>query len=83
MRLGLSGWLTKHALATPLMPLALLASLLLGLLALGSIPREEEPQISVPMVDIHIEANGLDATDARQIGKPSGVAVDGGAKGGR
>lgn len=67
MRLGLSGWLTKHALTTPLMPLALLASLLLGLLALGSIPREEEPQISVPMVDIHIEANGLDATDAVEL----------------
>ena len=67
MRLGLSGWLTRHALATPLMPLVLLASLLLGLLALGFIPREEEPQISVPMVDIHVEANGLSATDAVEL----------------
>lgn len=67
MRLGLSGWLTQRALATPLMPLFLLAALLLGLLALGAIPREEEPQISVPMVDIHVEANGLNANDAAEL----------------
>lgn len=67
MRLGLSGWLTQRALATPLMPLFLLAALLLGGLALKAIPREEEPQISVPMVDIHVEANGLSADDALEL----------------
>jgi len=66
-RLGLSGWLTKGALATPLMPLVLLASLLLGVLALGAIPREEEPQISVPMVDIQVSANGLAAADVVEL----------------
>ena len=66
-RLGLSGWLTKGALATPLMPLVLLASLLLGALALGAIPREEEPQISVPMVDIQVSANGLAAADVVEL----------------
>jgi multidrug efflux pump subunit AcrB len=67
MKLGLSGWLTKAALATPLMPLFLIASILLGSLALSAIPREEEPQISVPMVDIHVQANGLSAADAVEL----------------
>ncbi len=75
-RLGLSGWLTQGALATPLMPLFLLASIFLGLLALGAIPREEEPQISVPMVDIHVDANGLSAADAVElVTKPLEVIV--------
>ena len=67
MKLGLSGWLTKAALATPLMPLFLIASILLGSLALSAIPREEEPQISVPMVDIYVQANGLSAADAVEL----------------
>ena len=31
----------------------------MGLLALATIPREEEPQISVPMVDIMVSAPGF------------------------
>ena len=38
-----------------------------GLVALLTIPREEEPQISVPMVDIVVEANGLQAPDAVEL----------------
>ncbi len=67
MKLGLSGWLTKSAMGTPLTPLFLLTALIVGLLALAAIPREEEPQISVPMVDIHISANGLKAPDALEL----------------
>ena len=52
---------------TPLTPLFLLTALIVGLLALAAIPREEEPQISVPMVDIHISANGLKAPDALEL----------------
>ena len=36
-------------------------------MALTSLPREEEPQISVPMVDIHIQAPGLRAEDAVKL----------------
>ena len=50
MNLGISGRLTKATIQSPLTPLFLLASLIAGLIALAAIPREEEPQISVPMV---------------------------------
>ncbi|MDP1642291.1 MAG: hypothetical protein Q8L59_08915 [Phenylobacterium sp.] len=52
MNLGISGRLTQATIHSPLTPLALLAAIAVGLMALMSIPREEEPQISVPMVDI-------------------------------
>jgi len=67
MKLGIAGSLTRSFISSPLTPLFLLASLALGLIALVALPREEEPQISVPMVDIHIEANGLNAEDAVKL----------------
>ena len=71
MNLGLSGRLTKATIRSPLTPLFLLAAIAVGLLALVSIPREEEPQISVPMVDIMVAASGLRAPDAVElVGKP-------------
>ena len=65
--LGLSGHLARHFIASPLTPLVLLAGLALGLIALASLPREEEPQISVPMVDIFVSADGLKAEDAVKL----------------
>ncbi len=71
MNLGLSGRLTKATIRSPLTPLFLLAAIAVGLLALVSIPREEEPQISVPMVDIMVAVPGLRAPDAVElVGKP-------------
>ena len=71
MNLGLSGRLTKATIRSPLTPLLLLAAIAVGLLALVSIPREEEPQISVPMVDIMVQAPGVRAPDAVElVGKP-------------
>jgi len=71
MNLGISGRLTRASIKSPLTPLILLAAIAVGLLALVSIPREEEPQISVPMVDIMVAAPGLRAPDAIElIGKP-------------
>jgi multidrug efflux pump subunit AcrB len=67
MKLGLSGRLTRFTIASPLTPLFLLAAIAVGLLALVSIPREEEPQISVPMVDIQVAAPGLAAADAVEL----------------
>jgi multidrug efflux pump subunit AcrB len=66
-RLGLSGALARAFIRSPLTPLLLLAALSLGLLALVALPREEEPQISVPMVDIHVRADGLSAADAVEL----------------
>ena len=67
MKLGLSGHLTQSTIRSPLTPLFLLAALAVGLIALLTIPREEEPQISVPMVDIRINADGLKAPDAIEL----------------
>jgi len=66
-RLGLAGYLTKGFIRSPLTPLLLLAALALGLIALIALPREEEPQISVPLVDIHVRADGLRAVDAVKL----------------
>ncbi len=65
--LGIAGGLTRAFITSPLTPLFLLASFALGLVALLTLPREEEPQISVPMVDIHIQAAGLKAEDAVKL----------------
>ena len=62
--LGIAGALTRAFIASSLTPLFVLAALAAGLVALGALPREEEPQISVPMVDIHVQAQGLRAEDA-------------------
>ena len=67
MKLGISGNLTKAFIASPLTPLILLSALMLGGIALVQLPREEEPQISVPMVDIQIRADGLKAQDAARL----------------
>ncbi len=67
MKLGLSGLLTRSFIASPLTPLLLLAALVMGSLALVELPREEEPQISVPMVDILVTANGYKAKDAIEL----------------
>jgi multidrug efflux pump subunit AcrB len=66
-KLGIAGGLTRAFITSPLTPLLLLASLALGLVALVTLPREEEPQISVPMVDIHLQAAGLRAEDAVEL----------------
>ncbi|MGF1619955.1 MAG: efflux RND transporter permease subunit [Rhodomicrobiaceae bacterium] len=66
-RLGISGQLTRAFIDSPLTPLMLLAAFALGLVALLALPREEEPQISVPMVDISVRADGLKAEDAVKL----------------
>ncbi|MCG6885529.1 MAG: efflux RND transporter permease subunit [Silicimonas sp.] len=65
--LGIAGALTRGFIASPLTPLFLIAALVVGLMALVTLPREEEPQISVPLVDIMIRADGLKAQDAAKL----------------
>jgi multidrug efflux pump subunit AcrB len=67
MKLGLSGHLTRTFIGSPLTPLLLLAAIIVGSIALVALPREEEPQISVPMVDIVVTANGYKAADAVEL----------------
>ncbi len=78
MRLGISGRLTQATIRSPLTPLFLMAALVAGLIALMVSPREEEPQISVPMVDIVVNADGLKAADAVElVTKPLEAIVKG------
>ncbi|MBW8282704.1 MAG: efflux RND transporter permease subunit [Rhizobium sp.] len=65
--LGIAGGLTKAFITSPLTPLFLITAFALGLVALLTLPREEEPQISVPMVDIIVQADGLKAEDAVKL----------------
>jgi len=66
-KLGISGRLTRTFIASALTPLLLIAALAMGVVALIVMPREEEPQISVPMVDIFVSAAGLKAEDAVKL----------------
>ena len=52
MEKGLSGNIAKAFITSKLSLLLMVAFLLLGAFSIFSIPREEEPQIEVPMVDI-------------------------------
>lgn len=71
MKLDISGSITRGTIRSPLTPLFLLTALAVGLIALLTIPREEEPQISVPMVDMLVSAPGLKAPDVvEQVTKP-------------
>ena len=76
--LGIAGGLTKAFINSALTPLFILAALAAGIVALVSLPREEEPQISVPLVDIHVQAQGLKAEDAvKLVTEPLEVIVKG------
>ncbi|MGE0253635.1 MAG: efflux RND transporter permease subunit [Alphaproteobacteria bacterium] len=78
MKRGLSGWLAGVSIRSPLTPLFLLAAVAFGVVGLLLIPREEEPQISVPMVDVHVRADGLAAPDAVElVTKPLEAIVKG------
>ena len=49
---GFAGKLAQGFVNSKLTPLGIIASLLLGFLAVVLLPREEEPQIKVPMIDV-------------------------------
>ncbi len=67
-------WLSRMLAVTiegPLPLLILFAALIGGIIALVITPREEEPQIVVPLADVFVSAPGLDARQIeRQIATP-------------
>src|SRR5665647_758591 len=63
---GFAGRLTAAFIGSKLTPIGLIASLLLGLLALFLLPREEEPQIKVPMIDVMVAMPGATAKEVEQ-----------------
>lgn len=57
-KLGFAGKIAKAFINSKLTPLIVVASLLLGVFAVKMTPREEEPQISVPMIDVYLPLPG-------------------------
>lgn len=57
-KLGIAGNIAKAFINSKLTPLIVLAALLLGVYAVLVTPREEEPQIVVPMIDIYLPLPG-------------------------
>jgi len=55
---GFAGGLARAFINSKLTPLGIIASLLLGFLAVVLLPREEEPQIKVPMIDVMVAMPG-------------------------
>ena len=63
---GAAGRLASFFLNSSLTPLLILVSLLLGLGATLILPREEEPQITVPMADVMVSMPGASAEEVEQ-----------------
>ncbi len=57
-RLGMAGAIARTFITSKLTPLIAVASILLGAGAVWLLPREEEPQIVVPMIDVAVEMPG-------------------------
>ncbi|MBT4291553.1 efflux RND transporter permease subunit, partial [bacterium] len=53
-KFGVAAKLAKGFIDSKLTPLLIIATLLLGMFALSLTPREEEPQIIVPMIDVMV-----------------------------
>lgn len=60
---GLAGAFARSFINSKLTPLLMMASVLLGVLAVFLLPREEEPQIKVPMVDVMVGVPGSTAKE--------------------
>jgi multidrug efflux pump subunit AcrB len=65
--IGASGSIARAFLTSKLTPLLVLASLALGLMAVVATPREEEPQIVVPMIDVMAAWPGASAADVERL----------------
>ena len=66
-KLGMAGHIASTFIHSPLTPLLLVACLALGLLGIFITPRQEDPQISVPMVDIFFRFPGASAEQVASL----------------
>src|SRR5438477_1830963 len=70
-RLGPAGRFAHAWIGSKLTPLIIAGSLLIGGFAVWKLPREEEPQIIVPMIDIFVEMPGASAREVEErVTKP-------------
>ena len=63
---GPAGKIARFFIDSKLTPLIIIASILLGIAAVIALPREEEPQIIVPMIDIFVHMPGASAKEVEQ-----------------
>jgi multidrug efflux pump subunit AcrB len=69
--IGTAGKIAKTFIKSKLTPLIVIASLILGVFAVIVTPREEEPQIVVPMIDVLVSAPGFSAKEVEErVTKP-------------
>ncbi|HBJ86828.1 MAG TPA: hypothetical protein DDZ88_23820, partial [Verrucomicrobiales bacterium] len=64
--LGIAGRIAAMFIDSKLTPLIVIASVLLGAAAVVLLPREEEPQIKVPMVDVMVSMPGSSAKEIEE-----------------
>ena len=68
---GLAGGIAHYFIDSKLTPLIIIACLLLGTFAVVMLPREEEPQIIVPMVDVFVQFPGASSKEvAERVTRP-------------
>jgi multidrug efflux pump subunit AcrB len=63
---GLAGRIAHGFIDSKLTPLVIFAALLIGAFSILKTPREEEPQIVVPMLDVFVEMPGASAEEVEQ-----------------
>jgi len=63
---GFAGRVARMFIDSKLTPLVIIASVLLGVFAVSMLPREEEPQIKVPMVDVLVTMPGAGAKEVEE-----------------
>ena len=63
---GVAGRTAAAFIGSKLTPLIVIGSLAMGLLAVVALPREEEPQIIVPMVDVFVQMPGASPAEVEQ-----------------
>ncbi len=71
-KMGAAGSIAQAFVRSKITPLLVLASLLMGLFAAVRLPREEEPQISVPMFDVMVPFPGAAASEVDERLGPVG-----------
>jgi len=64
--LGVAGRIASAFIDSKLTPLVIITSVLLGLVAILLLPREEEPQIKVPIVDVLVSMPGFSAAEVEE-----------------
>ncbi len=65
--LGIAGNLAQVFIDSPLTPLFILAALVVGIIGLLVTPRQEDPDIAVPMVDVFLKYPGVPAEQVARL----------------